>query len=175
MGDAIALIDRIIEEHKTISQKLQTLEEVANDAGTIIGLGEAKEAFVPGRFEEKKGLETFQKLLGTIDQGIRAHFSREEEMLSTALEKHADNKLASALNPLLLEHEDLRDRLAHAKQDVAELIGGSLSRSVWKAKGYDMRAYVSHTRKLFEAHAGMEQELLHKLRSGLMRAQEGND
>jgi len=175
MEEAIALIDKIIEEHETIFQRLQTLEEVANDAGTIIGLGEAKEAFVPGRFEEKQGLATFQKLLETIDQGIRAHFGREEEMLSIALEKRADKKLASALNSLLLEHENLRDRLVHTKQDVAELTGGSLSRSVWEAKGYDMRAYVSRTRKSFEAHAGMEQELLRKLRSELMKAREGND
>ena len=164
MEEALALIEKIIEEHKAISQRMQTLEQVANDIEAIVGFEKAKDAFLPGRLEEKQGLQKFQELLQTIDQGIRAHFNREETTLLTAFEKQGDKKLASALYSLLLEHDNLRNRLVHANKDVIELTKGELSRQVWEASAYDMRAYVTHTRELFEAHAQMEHKLLMTLR-----------
>ena len=174
MEEVIALIDRIIEEHKTIFQNFQTLEQVTNDATAIIGLGNAKEEFMPGRFERKQGLEELEKLLDKTDEGIQAHFKREERALLNAFEKHGDRKLASALNSLLSEHQNLIDRLAHSKRDVAKLTSGELSREMWEATGYDMRAYLSHTRRLLETHARTEQELLNTLRSELTGTQERN-
>ena len=175
MEEVIALIDKIIEEHKTTFQEFQTLEQIANDAEAIIGLDKAKEKFMPGRFETKQGLQELEKLLGKIDQGIQAHFNREEGTLLNAFEKHGDRKLASALHSLLSEHKNLTERLVYSKKDVAKLTSGDLSREVWEATGYDMRAYLSHTRRLFETHAEMEQDLLHKLRSELTGIRERND
>lgn len=169
MEEIIALIDKIIAEHRTIFQRLQTLEQAANDAEAIVGLDKAKEAFVPGRFEQKQGLEKLQKLLETIDQGLRAHFDREEGALLSAVKKHADKRLASALHSLLLEHEDLRDRLTRSREYADELTSGGLSRHLWEASAHDMRAYINYTRKLFKAHAEMEQELLRTLRSEFSR------
>ena len=53
MEDIIAVIDKIIEDHKTIMQQVQAIEQVANDAEAIAGLDKAKEEFMPGRFEQK--------------------------------------------------------------------------------------------------------------------------
>jgi len=175
MEEVIALIDKIIEEHKTIFQEFQTLEQIADDAEAIISLDKAKEKFMPGRFDEKQGLEELEKLLKKTEQGIQAHFKREEGALLNAFEKHGDRKLASALHLLLIEHKTLTDRLVYSKQDVAKLTSGGLSRGVWEATGYDMRAYLSHTRRLFETHAEMEQELLHTLRSELTSIRGEND
>ncbi len=169
MEEAIALIDKIIEEHKTIFQGLQNLEQIANDAEAIKGFDKTKELFMPGKLDEKQGLEAFQKLLDTIIQGIQDHFSREEGALVTAFEKHADRKLASALHSLLLEHEDLKSHLERSKQDVAKLTDGGLSRQIWEASAYDIRTYITNTRKLFEEHAVMEQDLLHTLRNELTK------
>ena len=171
MEEVLILIDRIIEEHKTIVERFRTLEQVANDAEATVGFEKAKEAFMPGRFEQEEDLQKLQELLQTIDQGLRVHFEREETALLTAFEKHGDKKLASSLRSLLLEHEDLRNRLAHSKKHVTELTTGELSRQVWEASAYDIRAHISHSRKLVEAHAQSEQELLLTLRSELRRAQ----
>ena len=48
MEELIALIDKIIKEHKTIFQRVQVLEQVANDAEAVAGLEKAKEAFGKG-------------------------------------------------------------------------------------------------------------------------------
>ena len=71
------------------------------------------------------------------------------------------------LNSLLLEHEDLRNRLVHAKEHVTELISGGLARHQWEASANDMRAHLSHTRKLLEAHAAIEHELFVSMREHL--------
>ena len=84
-----------------------------------------------------------------------------------AFEKYGDRILASALHVLLLEHQELRNRLAKSKAEIAELAVGGLSREVWQGKVWGLRAYVSHTRNLIEAHAKSEQELLLTLRKQL--------
>jgi len=169
MEETLALIEKIVEEHKSIMQGVRSLEQAASDAEAIVGLEKAKETFMPGRLEQEQGLKKLQTSLEAIDQGLRAHFNREETGLMNVFEKHGNRELASALRSLLLEHEDLRNRLAHAKKHVAELVSGGLSRHLWEASAHDMRAHISHTRKLLEAHAEIEQELFHKLRTELMK------
>ena len=166
--DAIEVIDRIIEEHKKIFQGVQNLEQEVNDAMALKGLEEAKDTFMPGRLEQKGGLQSLEQLLEGVDQGLRRHFSFEETYLLGAFEEHSDKKIISVLHSLLLEHEDIRSRLVHSKEHIAELIKGELSRHVWEASAHDMRAHLAHTRKLIEAHAAIEQELLHTLRKELM-------
>ena len=175
MEEVIALIDKIIDEHKSMFQDLANLEQVANDTEAIIGLDEAKETHMPGRADKRESLVDLEQLLETIDKGIQAHFNREEVALLNAFEQHGDRKLTLALHSLLTEHNNLTDRLAHSKQEVATLIGGSLSRHIWEATAYDMRAYLGQTRKLFEEHAEMEQELLHTLRNELTGVPEGSE
>ena len=175
MEEAIALIDRIIAEHKTILRRVQTLERVANDAEAIAGFEQAKEAFVPGRFDQKQGLQKLQVLMETTEQGIQAHFQREETALLAFFEENEDKDLATDFRSLLLEHEDLRNRFVHSKKHLGELTGGGMSRHLWDASANDMRAHISHTRKLLKAHAEIEQELLQTLRRQLAERAKGKN
>ena len=167
MTEVLAIIEEILEEHRVIIRGVQNLERVANDAEAMTGFEKAKDAFMPGRLEPQKGLQKLQERLETVDKGLRAHFKREETGLLSAFEKHGDKELASALQSLLLEHKDIRNRLGHSKRHVAELVSGNMARHLWEASAHDMRAHLSHTRKLLEAHASIEQELLQKLKRQL--------
>ncbi len=160
MKAALVLIEQIIEEHKTILKRLKELDKVANDAEALRGFEQAKESFMPGRFDQKAGLDKLRELVDTVDQGLRAHFDREETTLLAAFEEQGDRELASAFHSVLLEHKDLGNRLTHTKNHVSQLTGGKLSRHHWEATAHDMRAHITHTHKLLEAHAGVEQELL---------------
>ncbi len=176
MEDAIALIEKIIEEHNTINQKLQNFEQVANDAEALAGFNKTKDLFMPGRLDSHKGLTELEQLMNTISQGIHDHFGREEGALVNVFSEHGDKKLSTGLHSLLLEHEDLRDRLTYTKQDVDQLMDGKLTTEIWQAQAQDMRAYISHTRKLFEVHAGIEQKLFHSLLTDLkQKAVEGSN
>ncbi len=168
MKKALALIEQVIEEHKAILQRLRTLEQVANDAEALSSFEQARESFMPGRFEPKKELDRLSELVNLIDEGLQAHFDREETALLSAFEEQGDRELAAAFHSLLLEHTDLRDRLAHTKRHVAQLTDGGLSHHHWEATAHDMRAHISHTHTLLEAHAEVEQELLVSLRRKLL-------
>ncbi len=172
--EVLAVIKKIIEEHKQIIERARVLEQVTNDASALLGLDIAREDFVPGRLDDQKQhLQNWQESLKLIDQGIQAHFDREETGLLTASEKHGGEMLTSALRALLFEHEELRDRLAKLKKDVAELVTGGSSREVWQGMAWGVRSYQAHTRKLFEVHARSEQRLLRSLRSRLSREIKG--
>ena len=132
-----------------------------------MGFEEAKEAFMPGRLNQKQGLRELQDTLNTIEEGLQGHFHFEETSLPPVVARHGDDELKSSLRSILLEHVDLRGRLANSKKHAAELTSGGMARHRWEATAHDMRTYISHTRKLLEAHAEIEQELLHKLRNKL--------
>jgi len=168
MERTLALIDQVLEEHKLIIKNVRNLEQVANDAAALLGLDSAKEQFVPGRFDQGQTLKKLPEWLETIDKGMQAHFGREETALLAAFEEHGGKELAAELHSLLREHEDLRNRLARSREQVAELSSGGLSSQLWEASANDMRAYISHTRRLLEAHAELERKLLQRVRAKLM-------
>ena len=171
MEEGLALIDQLIEEHKQILQRFQTAEQAANDAVAILELDKAKEDFVPGRFgDQRQGLQNLQESLEAIEKGLQRHFDREETGLLTVFEQHRGGMLASGLRVLLLEHQEIKDRVAESKKEVAELASGDLSREVREGKAWGVRVYLSHTRKLIQAHAQSEQELFYKLQTELMKA-----
>lgn len=165
--EALALIQRIIEEHRQFIGGFQNLEQLANDSIVLRGLDLGKEAFMPGRLDQKEGLKKLGELLTSIAKGLRAHFSREEASLPGVVAQHGNEQMSSDLRSILLEHEDMRNRMAESEKHVAELTGGGLTRYVWEATAHDMRAHMTHTRKLLEAHARIEQTLLHSLEKAL--------
>jgi len=169
MEDDLAIIERVIAEHTTIRQRFHNLEQMANDAEAMTGFDEAKEAFMPGRLDQKQGLRKLKDIFSAIEDGLQRHFHFEETLLPAVVDRHGDEELRSSLRSIFLEHADLRGRLSHSKKHVAELASGSMARHLWEASAHDMRAYISHTRKLLETHAEIEQELLHKLRNKLKK------
>jgi len=169
--EVLALIDKIIEEHKQITQEARTVEQVVSDLEAGLKLGRAKEDFLPGRLDDQRRyLQNLQESLETISQGLQIHFEREEKGLLAAFERHGGQMLASALRILLLEHQELKNRIAKSRKDVAELAVEGLSREVWEGRAWGMRTYINHTLKLLGAHAQSEHELLLTLRSALEKA-----
>jgi iron-sulfur cluster repair protein YtfE (RIC family) len=165
MKETIALIDQVIEEHTTI---FQGLDQVVSDAEAIYGFKEAQEIFTSDRLDQKEWGNRLVELVNSIDQGLQAHFDREETALMAAFEGEGDRELASNFRSLMLEHSDLRNRLAHAKRHVSELTGGESSRSHWRATAHNLHAHIDRTRELMKAHAGAEQKLLLSLRQRLL-------
>ncbi len=173
MEMALAMIDKIIEEHEIIKQNIRNLERQANDIDAIGGLKKIQEASKSGKLDDKQGLQKLQGALQTIYQELQAHFNREEKGLIIAFEGYGNKKLTSTFTTLLIEHEDLRNWFARSRKCVSELIGDGISHQVWEAEVCDMQAHISRTRQLLEVHADMETELLQELRSGLKK-QGGN-
>ncbi|MFH1647220.1 MAG: hemerythrin domain-containing protein [Chloroflexota bacterium] len=167
MNETLKLIDQLIAEHKVMNERAMNIEKAANDASLLTDLKEARETFVPGRFDQRQSLGKLEEMLVAIGSWLDKHFNREETILLSAVEKHGERKLISALNSLLLEHTDIRNRIGESKEHIAELTGGGLGRHRWDASANDMRAHLTHTRRLLEAHAAMENGLFAELRRAL--------
>ena len=162
--NAVELIDQLIAEHKIIDERAGNLEEAASDAALLGELSGARETFVPGRLDQQKGLDRLEEMLRTITPWLYKHFEREETILLGMVRDLDDGRLLSSLNSLLLEHADLRNRMAQIDEHIKELKSGGLGRHRWDASANDMRAHLTHTRKLLAAHAGMENDLFAELR-----------
>jgi hypothetical protein len=63
MEAALALIEQVIQDHKTILRRLRTMEQVANDAEALRGFEKAEESFMPGRFDQKHGMERVKRVI----------------------------------------------------------------------------------------------------------------
>lgn len=170
MVDILDLIEQLIAEHKILSEKTLSLENAVNDARLISDLTQARDTFVPGRFDQTEKLKVMEGMLNSIDIWLEKHFNREETVLLQAVEQYGDMQLTESLNKLLFEHSDLRYRIAHSKKRVAELLSGSLHQHVWNASANDARSYLSHTRTLLETHAGMENRLFSEIRRKIKAA-----
>jgi hypothetical protein len=168
------LIDQLIEEHKRILNDAQEAEKIANDAGALLELRQTKDDFLPARFGDiKRGLQSLEESLGRINHGLQGHFEREEGQLLSIMEQRGGAMLTSGLRLLLLEHQELRDRIAQSRADIAELITVDSSREVLEGKAWGVRVYLSHTRKLLEEHARSEDTLFTKVRTELKSSERG--
>jgi hemerythrin-like domain-containing protein len=170
MADTLQLIDQLIEEHKMIAEKTRSIENAVNDSRLIADITQARDTFVPGKFDQVQKLKELEEMLKAIEIWLEKHFSREETILLHAVEEFGDTELVTALNKLLFEHSDLRHRLVHSKKRVAELLGGSLSRTIWDTTAIDTGTYLGHTRTLLGTHAGAEDQLFSKLRKKIKKS-----
>ena len=167
MEDVVAIIDRIIEEHKVILSRTRSLEKVANDAGALQAIDQSKDTFMPGRHDNIQALKELEELRAKTEEGLIAHFDFEETKLLQAFQKYGDEKLLEALKTLLVEHKEVRQYLKDLKAEVESLTTGQLSSHLWGAKAYDMRAHITRIHKVIETHARNEQVLFQKLRGEL--------
>ncbi|MFQ5996978.1 MAG: hemerythrin domain-containing protein [Dehalococcoidales bacterium] len=172
--EVLALVEKIIEEHRQITRGFQNLEQVANDAGAMRELDKTQQDFIPGRLvNPQEGLQRWQNSLEKITQGIEAHFNREETALLPVVETYGDKTQVSALRTWLAEHGELRERLAKLKIDVGELYVAETHHVVWHGKAWGIRVYMTHTYNLFEKHARGEQKLLLALKKQLPEKAKG--
>ena len=168
MNEVLDMVNSIIEEHKEIEKIIQGTEQIVNDFGAMVEVKTATDIYEPASTDsERRSLERFRESLKKVEEGLDAHFHREETSLLKAFEERGGIVLASALNALLKEHEEIRNRLTKLEHDAAELAERESLRQSWHGKAYGMRVYFVHTRSLIEAHARSEQELFQAVKEKL--------
>jgi hypothetical protein len=164
MQDIVAVIDKIIEEHKILLAQAVQLENITNDASAMMAMAKSKEVFVPGRYNQINTLNIFENLRIKIQEGLFAHFNREETSLLDAILEYGNQNFISGLKKLLAEHNNFKVNLESLKNETDELINGELSRAMWETKAYDLRAHISEMHRILHQHAQNEQTLLNDIR-----------
>lgn len=167
VAEALAFIQRLIEEHRIYLGEYKKIEQIASDATGLQAFDVFKEAFMPGRQDVTQVLHKLSELVTSIANGLRAHYDKEEANLPGIVQRYGDEALGLTLRSILLEHRALRQRIAQAETLVADLTGGKLNRFIWEATGHDLRAHLTQSRKVLENHAEKEQVFLYELQKAL--------
>ena len=167
MGNAVALIDEILEDHATIVKDVAGLEEACSDATALTHLFQADKDFSPGRLDRAEGIKKLQDIVSKCQTGVADHFSKEETALLEIFKTHGDEKLMTQFHTLLKQHQELKDRFAEAKNRADKLAGGEITGQHWNAAANDLLTYMNKTRKLIEEHAANEHTLFRTLRDNV--------
>jgi iron-sulfur cluster repair protein YtfE (RIC family) len=169
MDETRRLIDQLIAEHKTVSEKTGSLEKAVNDVKLLSSLKEVGSTFVRGDIPGETDLKDLAQTINTITSWLYAHFDREENVLRPAVIKYGNNKFVQSLDSIMFEHSDLRDRMAQARLHIDELLAGGLDPVRHDAAVRDLRVHISHSRKLLETHAAQENHFLTEFRRYLKK------
>jgi hemerythrin-like domain-containing protein len=168
MDDTLQLINQLIAEHKKISRRTESIEKAANDTSLMSDLKAAGDTAASG--VSSGNLPELRKMLEVIDAWLEKHFKREETILLPAVEKQGNEKFVTALNSILFEHSELRDRMSRSRRRIAELLIGGIDPELWNAGVRDMQLQINHSYKLLRTHAEKENHFLTELRRHLRKA-----
>ncbi|MFA5308131.1 MAG: hypothetical protein WC370_01425 [Dehalococcoidales bacterium] len=171
MSDTLKLVEQLIAEHKVIKEKTLSAQKAANDTSLLADLLKARDSFVSGRPNWSQNLEKLWDMIKSIDTWLDKHFSREENILLPAVVKLNNQELLDALETRLFEHHDLRERMLHSRERIAELINGTLASNLWEATYQDIQVYLVHTWRLLSTHAKNENHFFSDLRKQLKKAE----
>jgi hypothetical protein len=168
MKKELALLDKLEAEHKELMSGAQRLGNITSDLDAMTSLEKTSEDFAPQRTERRKQiLEDLRLSLEVIDEKLSDHFNREEKDLLTLCQTRSNAAFGWALLNLVVEHGEIKNRIAKSRLDATALATEDLSPYTWVSRAYPMRFYLNHTRRRLQAHAESEQELLNALRSKL--------
>jgi hemerythrin-like domain-containing protein len=135
----------------------------------LSGLKDAGDTIVRGEVLPDPDLKNLAQILNILASWLEAHFIREETALRQAVINYGNNRFVAALDSLLFEHDEIRDRLVSARAHIEELLGGSLDQVRREAAVRDLKAHLEHSRKLLETHAAKENHFLAEMRRHLQK------
>jgi hypothetical protein len=161
MEDNLAVINRIIEWHRTIREHAKLVGDSITDHEALVSLAEARSDWIPGRLEglsEKQ--EKLQRTLRYLDEGLKNHFSVEEDILPPLL-----GELFT--RALVLEHREMSAAMSEAKSIVADIRLEGLGREELLSKELHMKRVTDNICQLVEEHATREEVVLEMLQRAL--------
>ena len=167
MVTILDLIDALIAEHKSGNAKTASLQKAANYALILESMDSARVCFGPGRLNPELELANLKTLIKSIIIFLDHHFQHEETLMLQAVEEYCDQETVNAFTLLLREHDYLKTRISRVLELIQELNSGKLTNQHWNSSANDLKAYLSHTRKLLEEHSDRETKLFLTLREHL--------
>jgi len=167
MPDELAIINRVIEEHRKFRQYLKLAGDSLTDREAIASLQKARTDWVPGRLEimaEKQ--KKIQQTVSALGEGLMRHFSYEEKYLPPILGK----LLTQAL---LIEHREIRTELDDVKNVVSGTRLEGLNREQSLIEELKMQDVINNLGQAIDEHAHREEIMLEMLQRALQKKGDG--
>lgn len=161
MSGHLAKIKEIIEEHQTIRGNVKLVGDSVSDQEALNSLRSTRSDWSPGQLEllsEKQN--KLQQTVSLLDEGLKNHFAREEEVLPSVLG-------GFLMQALLLEHEEMRKAISKAKLMAFDTKLEGLSQEELVAKDSEIKQLVGSLSQLIEGHAEKEDMMLEMVKRAL--------
>ena len=154
MPDYLAKINEIIEEHRTIGSNVKLVGDSVSDQEALASLKSVRSDWPPDRLEllaEKQ--RKLKQTMDFLEEGLRNHFSKEEDVLPTLLGEFL-------MQSLLLEHEEITGKIDGVKLVATDSELGGLSEAELESLDSEIKRKISDFSRLIEEHADREEMML---------------
>lgn len=159
--DYLAIIRRIMDEHKAVVERFKLAGESLNDREALTGLEKVREDlmadFKSTAFEKQEKLE---QALTLLENGLKNHYDFEEEALPFLM----GELLTEALT---LEHKQLLSGIEQARSVIKSVRLEGLSRDEQLNEESVMYGLINRLRRQKEDHLNREEAILIMLQKAL--------
>jgi len=156
LGDFAKLrrINRVIDDHRVIRKHVKLVGDSVPDKEALSKLQKTRADWPLDRSDiPAEKLEKLQQTLSFLDEGLRNHFAFEGENLPPL----CGNLLMRAL---LLEHEEIENKIAEARSMVANFTLEGLNEEELASRGSQVQQMIGSLLSLVEEHATKEETVL---------------
>ena len=159
--DNLAIINRVLEEHRTIRGHIKLVGDSIVDREALLNLRKTRADWVPGQLEDMLEKQNkLQQTMAALDEGLRGHFDFEEKALPPLLGE-------LFMRALVLDHQEIKKEIENAKSIVVNTRLEGLSRDELLAKEADIQKVVDSMSRKIEEHAAREEIILEMLQRAL--------
>ena len=154
MADNLSIINRVIQEHQNISGHIRLVGDSISDEEALASLTKARPDWIPGRMEilsEKQN--KLQQALNFLGEGLRNHFTFEEEVLPLLLGE-------LFVRALTLDHREIEKGIDEAKSMVPASKLEGLSREELVSRESKIHQVIDSLCQMVEEHASREEIIL---------------
>ena len=156
MSDYLAKVREILEEHRTIRSDVKLVGDSVSDQEALASLKGVRSDWTPGRLElvsEKQ--RNLKQTMSFLEEGLRNHFSKEEEVLPQVLGEFL-------MRALLSEHQEIKEAIGRVKAVAGATKLERMSQEELMANDSELKQVVNSLSQLIERHADKEDMMLEK-------------
>lgn len=161
MADNLALINRTIEEHHTIRGNIKLVGDSVSDLEALFSLQKARPDLIlssPEKLVEKQ--QRLQQTLSYLDEGLKNHFSFEENLLPPLFGEFL-------MKALILDHRAIKGQIEAAKSLVADTRFEGMSQKELLSRKSQIQQKIDAILQSVEDHAAREETILKMLKKAL--------
>ncbi|MBN1862905.1 MAG: hemerythrin domain-containing protein [Dehalococcoidales bacterium] len=161
MSDYLAKVEEIIAEHQGIRDSVRRVGESVSDQEALSSLRSADSDWVAGRpelLEQKQS--RLKETLDYLEDGMRKHFAREEEVLPSVLGEFL-------MRALLLEHQEILKTIDRSRSVALNTKFSGMSREALESRDSEIKQTVDGLCRLVEGHADKEDLMLETVKIAL--------
>ena len=165
MSDALAVITRVIAEHRVIRERIRLTGEAVNDIEALTTLQRAHAQWTQSSITAM--VEKQNQMLQAIsfmEEGLKNHFGYEEKYLPPLFGE-------ILMKALLYEHHQISRQLKDAKATLMDIKLEGLEQRELLSKKSQIQQTTSGISQTIEEHAGHEEIILNMMRRALEEAE----